>query len=118
MKSHSRSSRQLQLLRRVRQGQAAFEFVYVQAIVSEGVGQTGDDLFAFRDEARGRKSSARRVGHENWAIIALIAGGRDDVVSTSGRHLHQSPRKAFEPAANPSLVSIVDREGSLPSLRC
>jgi hypothetical protein len=49
----------------MRQGQAAFEFVYVQAIVREGVGQTGNDLFAFRDEARGRKSGARRVGHGN-----------------------------------------------------
>ena len=47
----------------MRQAQTAFEFFEVQVIVSESVGQTSDDLFAFRDQARGRKSSTRTVGH-------------------------------------------------------
>ena len=90
----------------MRQAQAAFEFFYVEAIVSEGVGQTGDDLFAFRDQARGRKGSARRVGHgghhsanrgPSRSPIHLRREGRAD-----GGHSCLSP----EPMYHPVMVSI------------
>jgi hypothetical protein len=47
----------------MRQGQTPLEFLYVQAIVGEGLGQTGDDLFAFGDEGSRSKGFARTISH-------------------------------------------------------